>query len=298
VAGLRPAALLLTRVTAEPPALLGPADVRALADRLGLRPTKSLGQNFVIDPNTVRRIVRTAGLQPDDVVVEVGPGLGSLTLALLPAVDRVVAVEVDPVLAAALPDTVAARGPSYVSHLAVVAADALRVHELPGPPPTALVANLPYNVAVPVLLHLLARFPTLARVLVMVQAEVADRLAAAPGSRVYGVPSVKASWYGRVRRAGAVGRAVFWPAPNVDSGLVAIDRGAPPPTTASREQVFAVVDAAFAQRRKSLRAALAGIAGSPAAAEEALRRAGIDPRTRGEALGVGDFARLAEELPA
>ncbi|HEU4491058.1 MAG TPA: 16S rRNA (adenine(1518)-N(6)/adenine(1519)-N(6))-dimethyltransferase RsmA [Jiangellales bacterium] len=276
------------------PRLLGPADVRRLAAELDLRPTRALGQNFVIDHGTVRRIARLAGVGPDDVVVEVGPGLGSLTLALLPGVARVVAVEVDPVLASALPTTVADHAPGLADRLEVVAADALRVEELPGPPPTALVANLPYNVSVPVILHLLEVLPSLRRGLVMVQAEVADRLAAAPGSRTYGVPSVKATWYADVRRVGTVGRSVFWPAPNVDSGLVALDSREPPPTRATREEVFAVVDQAFAQRRKTLRAALAGWAGSPAAAEAALRRAGIDPRARGEQLGVAEFARLAE----
>ncbi|GDY56026.1 ribosomal RNA small subunit methyltransferase A [Streptomyces violaceusniger] len=213
--------------------LLGPADVRELAARLGVRPTKQRGQNFVIDANTVRRIVRTAGVRPDDVVVEVGPGLGSLTLALLEAADRVTAVEIDDVLAAALPATVEARLPHRADRFALVHSDALRVTELPGPTPTALVANLPYNVAVPVLLHMLGRFPTIERTLVMVQSEVADRLAAPPGSKVYGVPSVKAAWYAHVKRAGAIGRNVFWPAPNVDSGLVSLIRRdeprAPPP---------------------------------------------------------------------
>jgi 16S rRNA (adenine1518-N6/adenine1519-N6)-dimethyltransferase len=277
--------------------LLGPAEVRELATRLGARPTKTLGQNFVIDPNTVRRIVRAAEVGPDDHVVEVGPGLGSLTLALLPQVAGVTAVEIDPVLAAQLPETVARHASSYADRLTVVTGDALRVEHLPGPPPTALVANLPYNVAVPVLLHLLERFSSIRRVLVMVQAEVAERLAAAPGSKTYGVPSVKAAWYAEVRRAGTVGRTVFWPAPNVDSGLVAMTRREPPVTTATRQQVFAVVDAAFAQRRKTLRAALAGWAGSAAAAEDALRAAGIEPRTRGEALSVADFARLAAHRP-
>jgi 16S rRNA (adenine1518-N6/adenine1519-N6)-dimethyltransferase len=272
--------------------LLGAGDVRRLAESLGLRPTKSRGQNFVIDANTVRRIVRAAGVAPDDVVVEVGPGLGSLTLALLPGVKRVVAVEVDETLAAALPSTVAEFAPSLADRLEVVTADAMRVTSLPGPDPSALVANLPYNVAVPVLLHLLETFPTLRRVLVMVQKEVADRLAAGPGSRTYGVPSVKAAWYGQVRPAGSVSRTVFWPAPNVDSGLVALQRRDPPPQ-AAREAVFSVVDAAFAQRRKTLRAALSGWAGSAAAAETILRDAGVDPRARGEQLTVEDFARIA-----
>jgi 16S rRNA (adenine1518-N6/adenine1519-N6)-dimethyltransferase len=242
--------------------------------------------------------VRTADVRPDDVVVEVGPGLGSLTLALLEAADRVTAVEIDDVLAAALPATIAARMPGRASHFALVHSDAMRVRELPGPPPTALVANLPYNVAVPVLLHMLETFPTIERTLVMVQAEVADRLAAGPGSKVYGVPSVKAAWYAEVKRAGAIGRNVFWPAPNVDSGLVSLVRRAEPlKTSARRKDVFAVVDAAFAQRRKTLRAALAGWAGSPAAAEAALVAAGVSPQARGEALTVDEFAAIAEHGP-
>jgi len=283
-------------MTSAGPRLLGPADVRSLADRLGIRPTKKRGQNFVIDANTVRRIVRAADLDPADVVVEVGPGLGSLTLALLGSVSRVVAVEVDPQLASALPGTVAELAPGYVDRLEVVAADALRVTELPGPPPTALVANLPYNVAVPVLLHLLALLPSLRKGLVMVQSEVADRLAAPPGSRTYGVPSAKAAWYADVRRAGAVGRTVFWPAPNVDSGLVAWERRDPPAAAASREEVFAVIDAAFAQRRKALRSALRGLAGSTEVVETALAHAGVSPMARGESLGVEEFARIAEGL--
>ena len=267
-------------------------DVRDLADKLDIRPTKTLGQNFVVDANTVRKIVRVADLRSEDVVVEVGPGLGSLTLALLEAVDRVVAVEIDPVLAAELPATVAARGRAG-AEFEVVLADALQVEELPGPAPTALVANLPYNVAVPVLLTMLARFPSLRSGLVMVQSEVADRLVAPPGSRTYGVPSVKTAWYAEARRAGSVPPPVFWPVPRVDSGLVAFTARPAPETTATREEVFAVVDAAFAQRRKTLRAALAGWAGSPALAEEALRAAGIEPSVRGEQLRVEDFARIA-----
>jgi 16S rRNA (adenine1518-N6/adenine1519-N6)-dimethyltransferase len=283
-------------LTSVGPSLLGPTDVRALADRLGIRPTKQRGQNFVIDANTVRRIVREAALGPDDVVVEVGPGLGSLTLALLDVVRRVVAIEVDPVLAAALPETLASYAPEQAGHVDVLAADALRITEIPGPPPTALVANLPYNVSVPVLLHLLALLPSLERGLVMVQSEVADRLAAKPGSKVYGVPSVKAAWYADVRRAGSIGRNVFWPAPNVDSGLVAWTRRDPPVTTATREQVFAVVDAAFAHRRKGLRGALRPMAGSSEEAERVLASVGIEPLARGESLTVGEFARIAEAL--
>ncbi|MGY1814273.1 16S rRNA (adenine(1518)-N(6)/adenine(1519)-N(6))-dimethyltransferase RsmA [Blastococcus sp. SYSU D00820] len=271
--------------------LLGPAAIRDLAQQLDLRPTKSLGQNFLHDANTIRRIVRTAEVRPDDVVLEVGPGLGSLTLGLLPAAAAVTAVEIDPRLAELLPRTVAERAPALAGRLTVVRDDALRVRELPGAPPTALVANLPYNVAVPVLLHLLELLPSLQRALVLVQAEVAERLAAAPGTPAYGVPSVKAAWYGEVRRAGNVGRRVFWPEPNVDSGLVSLVRRDPP--AGDRAATFAVVDAAFATRRKGLRAALARWAGSPAAAEQRLRAAGIDPATRGEQLSVTDFARLA-----
>ena len=272
---------------------LGAAQIREIAARLGIRPTKQWGQNFVVDANTVKRIVRLAGVGPEDVVVEVGPGLGSLTLALLPVAGHVTAVEVDPTLAAALPDTVAALAPHLVDRLSLVAADALHVRELADPQPTALVANLPYNVSVPVVLGFLEHFPTNSRVLVMVQLEVAERLAAKPGSKVYGVPSVKAAWYADVRLAGTVSRSVFWPVPNVDSGLVALTRREPPQTAATREQVFSCIDAAFAQRRKTLRAALAGWAGSAARAEEVLRAAGLDPRTRGEQLGVGEFAAIA-----
>lgn len=280
-------------VEAKTSGYLGAAQIRELAARLGLRPTKQWGQNFVVDANTVKKIVRLAEVGPKDVVVEVGPGLGSLTLALIPEAGHVTAVEVDPALAAALPETVRSLAPAYADRLTLVHADALRVRELPGPPPTALVANLPYNVSVPVVLGFLESFPSLERVLVMVQLEVAERLAAKPGSKVYGVPSVKAAWYADVRLAGTVSRSVFWPVPNVDSGLVSLVRRPAPETTASREDVFACIDAAFAQRRKTLRAALATWAGSPARAEEILRAAGIDPRTRGEQLGVEAFAAIA-----
>jgi 16S rRNA (adenine1518-N6/adenine1519-N6)-dimethyltransferase len=280
-------------VTDGADSLLSPSEIRRLASALGVRPTKTLGQNFVIDANTVRRIVRAADVAPDDVVLEVGPGLGSLTLGLLPSAQRVVAVEIDPVLAGALPGTVAGHRPELGDRLEVVAADALRLDAVPGPPPTALVANLPYNVSVPVLLHLFEVMPSLRHGLVMVQSEVADRLCASPGSRVYGAPSAKSAWWAELRRAGAVSRSVFWPVPNVDSGLVAFTRRDPPSTPASREAVFAVVEAAFAQRRKTLRAALAGWAGSAGAAETALRAAGVDPSTRGEQLDIAAFARIA-----
>ena len=270
--------------------------MRSLAARLDLRPTKQRGQNFVIDANTVRRIVRESRVGPADVVLEVGPGLGSLTLELLGVVDRVVAIELDERLAGLLPETIAEYAPAYADRLEVVTADALRVTSVPGPGPTALVANLPYNVSVPVLLHLMALLPSLERGLVMVQAEVADRLAAKPGSKVYGVPSVKAAWYADVRRAGSIGRNVFWPAPQVDSGLVAWTHRDPPVTDISRERVFAVIDAAFAQRRKGLRGALRELAGSTEAAQAALERAGLDPLARGESLGIGQFVRIAEEL--
>lgn len=279
------------------PRLLGPAEVRALAAELDLRPTKQKGQNFVIDPNTVRRIVRESGITGDDVVVEVGPGLGSLTLAILEVAKSMVAVEIDEVLAQRLPRTIAEYAPDQVDNFSLVLCDALKVTEIPGPPPTALVANLPYNVSVPVLLHLMALLPSLERGLVMVQAEVADRLAAKPGSKVYGVPSIKAAWYADVRRAGAIGRNIFWPAPNVDSGLVAWASRPAPDTTATREQVFAVVDAAFAQRRKTLRATLKSLVGGDGErAEAAIVAAGVDPQLRGEVLEIGSFVAIAEQL--
>jgi 16S rRNA (adenine1518-N6/adenine1519-N6)-dimethyltransferase len=282
-----------------PAQMLGPTEIRELAARLAVMPSKRLGQNFVVDAGTVIRIVALARLQPDDVVLEVGPGFGSLTLPLLAAARRVLAVEIDPVLAAELPATVAARAPGLAGRLEVVTADAARITELPGDPPTALVANLPYNVAVPVVLHLLATFPSLRRGLVMVQAEVADRMSAPPGSRTYGIPSAKLAWFAEVRRAGSVPRSVFWPVPRVDSGLVAFtvhDRfgaGAGAAGGAGRREVFAVIDAAFAQRRKTLRAALAGWAGSPDEAQRRLQEAGIDPGLRGESLGIAEFTRIA-----
>lgn len=277
--------------------LLGGGDVRALATELGIRPTKRLGQNFVTDPNTVRRIVRAARLSHDDVVLEVGPGLGSLTLALLPHARAVIAVEIDPVLAGRLPATVAARLPQFADRLEVVTADAMRVPQL-SQAPTALVANLPYNIAVPVVLHLLQAVPSIRTVLVMVQKEVADRLAAAPGSRVYGIPSVKARWYCDVEAAGSIGTSVFWPVPHVESGLVRMTRREPPVSSAGREATFAVIDGAFSQRRKTLRSALATLAGSPALAERALVAAGVDPSLRGEQLDVAAFARIADGLEA
>ncbi|MFF4893034.1 16S rRNA (adenine(1518)-N(6)/adenine(1519)-N(6))-dimethyltransferase RsmA [Micromonospora chersina] len=279
--------------------LLGPAEIRELAARLGVSPTKKLGQNFVHDPNTVRRIVTTAGLAPDDVALEVGPGLGSLTLALLPVAAHVHAVELDPALAAALPETAARFAGPDAARLTVHPGDALRVTagDLADPAPTALVANLPYNVAVPVVLHLLAELPSLRHGLVMVQKEVADRLVAGPGSKVYGIPSVKLAWYARSRAAGKVPPNVFWPVPNVDSGLVAFTRREPPRADVPREAVFAVVDAAFAQRRKTLRAALAGWAGGPDRAAAALTAAGVDPGARGESLTVEQFAAIAASAP-
>ncbi|MDX6307901.1 MAG: rRNA (adenine1518-N6/adenine1519-N6)-dimethyltransferase [Nocardioidaceae bacterium] len=277
------------------PRLLGPADVRLLASRLALRPTKKRGQNFVTDPNTVRRIVSTAGVLPGESVLEVGPGLGSLTLGLLAAGGVVTAVEIDDGLAAALGQTVAEYAPAQAAALTVVRADAMRTRV--DSAPTALVANLPYNVAVPVLLHLWEVQPSLRRALVMVQLEVAKRLVAGPGSRVYGVPSVKLSWYASARLAGVIGRSVFWPAPHVDSALVAMERRDPPVTTVDRERVFEVVDAGFGQRRKMLRSSLAALA-SPRSAEQVLLAAGVAPTERAERLTIEDFGRIAGHLAA
>ena len=274
--------------------LLGPVEIRELAAALGVTPTKRLGQNFVHDPNTVRRIVAAAELSPDDRVVEVGPGLGSLTLGLLDEAAHVTALEIDDRLAQQLGKTVELRAPSAAHKLDIVHMDALKTsqRDVSGEP-TALVANLPYNVSVPVLLHLLAEFPSIRRVLVMVQKEVADRLAAKPGTKIYGVPSVKAAFYGEVSQAGTIGKHVFWPAPNIESGLVRIDVD-PERDRSVRDKVFPLIDAAFAQRRKTLRSTLASVYGSAAEAEAALREAGIDLGLRGEKLGVEDFVRLGE----
>jgi len=273
--------------------LLGATEIRALAASLNATPTKKLGQNFVIDPNTVRRIVSQAHVCETDIVVEIGPGLGSLTLALLPNVAKVLAVEIDPVLAGALPMTVALHAPNLEANLTVINADAMRVNELPTNP-THLVANLPYNVSVPVVLHFLETFPSLQEILVMVQAEVADRMAAGPGSKIYGVPSVKMAWYGDVTKAGAVGRNVFWPAPNVDSGLVRLVRKNREFDPKLRELTFRIVDAAFGQRRKTLRTALGAILGSPQDVEGILRDAGVDSGLRGEQLSLQDFVAIAQ----
>ncbi len=270
--------------------LLGAREVRLLADRLGVSPSKSRGQNFVVDPGVVRRIVSLAGVRPGERVLEVGPGLGSLTLALVEAGASVVAVEVDPVLAEALPGTVSDRLGGVVD---VVVADALSAFDLPGAPPVRLVANLPYNVAVPIVLTALERLPSLTSMLVMVQAEVGARLAASPGSKVYGVPSVKAAWWCDVRVAAPVSRRVFWPAPHVDSCLVSLVRREPLGPEALRRRAFGLVDAAFAQRRKTLRGALAQVYGSPDAAATALVAAGLDPGARGETLTARQYAALA-----
>jgi 16S rRNA (adenine1518-N6/adenine1519-N6)-dimethyltransferase len=272
--------------------LLGPNEIRSLAASLDLAPTKKLGQNFLLDPNTVRRIVAAADVVAGERVVEIGPGLGSLTLGLIEAGASVTAVEIDRRLAALLPETATGMGAPDGS-LEVVSADALEITELPGDP-VALVANLPYNVSVPVLLHVLETFPGIQRGLVMVQAEVGERLAAGPGSRIYGIPSLKAAWYADVRLAGRIGRAVFWPAPNVDSVLVRLDRHEPPGTDDERRRVFALVDAAFGQRRKMLRQSLSGVLGPDAAA--IIEAAGVDPTARGERLTVADFLAIARTV--
>lgn len=275
--------------------LLTASQIRAVADRLDLRPTKRLGQNFVFDGNTVRRIVDLAGVGSGDVVLEVGPGLGSLTLGLLPVVDSVVAVEIDPVLASALPDTVQRLAPEHAAALTVLAADALRISagDLPVAP-TALVANLPYNVSVPVLLHLLGELPSLTSGLVMVQREVGERFAAGPGSRSYGVPSAKGAWFVKAAVVATVPRSVFWPVPNVDSVLVRMARVDPPQCRSSRQEVFTLIDAAFSQRRKMLRSALADWAGSTASAEALLAAAGVDPTRRGETLALEEFVAISD----
>ena len=275
--------------------LLGAAEIRELAAQLDLKPSKSLGQNFVIDSNVCTKIVRTAGVTSDDIALEIGPGLGSLTLAMLEVAKSVIAVEIDPRLAQQLPLTVAEHF-EHPENLIVINKDALAVHDLPVAP-TVLVANLPYNVSVPVLLHLLEKFPTLRTGVVMVQAEVADRLAAKPGGKEYGIPSVKAAWWADVKNVGTVSRSIFWPAPNVDSKLVGFTRRQTAGSEESRAKVFTIIDAAFAQRRKMLRSALSGLYGSSSAAEAILIKAGIDPTLRGEALQVESFCKIAAVAP-
>jgi len=286
--------LTLPSAETSEPTLLGATEIRALAASLNITPTKKLGQNFVIDPNTVRRIVTQSHVGANDVVVEIGPGLGSLTLALLPNVSKVVAVEIDSVLAEALPATIALHAPKLKDNLTVINTDAMKIVSLPHSP-THLVANLPYNVSVPVVLHFLETFPSIREILVMVQSEVADRMAAGPGSKIYGVPSVKLAWYGDVVKAGSVGRNVFWPAPNVDSGLIRLVRKERNLDPELRETLFSIVDAAFGQRRKTLRTALGSALGSPQAVEALLRSAGIDPGLRGEQLSLADFVAIAQQ---
>jgi len=275
--------------------LLGAAQIRELAAALELKPSKSLGQNFVIDSNVCTKIVRIAAVGPTDIALEIGPGLGSLTLALLDSAASVVAVEIDSRLAGQLPITVANLF-EHPENLTVLNQDALSIQSLPVNP-TVLVANLPYNVSVPVLLHLLEKFESLRTGVVMVQAEVADRLAAKPGTKEYGIPSVKAAWWAEVKGAGSVSRSVFWPAPNVDSKLVSFTRRQTPGDEVLRRKVFTIIDAAFAQRRKMLRSALSSLYGSSSAAEQILKRADIDPTLRGEALEISSFCAIAAVAP-
>lgn len=282
--------------------LLGADDIHQLAAQAGIQPTKKLGQNFMCDPQTIRRIVTIAGVQPGDQVVEVGPGLGSLTLGLLGAGAHVTTVEIDPKLNAQLPQTVERFQPQNADNLTTVLSDALAIEtadQLPGidpDKPFALVSNLPYNVATPILLTLLARFSNLSSACVLVQSEVADRLSAGPGSKIYGVPSVKLRWYGEAKNAGKVARSVFWPVPNVDSSLVSFTRwpqGSPQALRAQdyqlQERTFALIEAAFLQRRKTLRAAL-----RDQLSAEQIQAAGIDPMLRGEKLTLEQFAALAQ----
>lgn len=272
--------------------LLGATEIRSLATELELRPTKKLGQNFVIDPNTIRKIVSAANLESTDKVVEIGPGLGSLTLGLLEKVHQLIAIEFDSKLAAKLSETLMQKAPS--SECQIVHADAMAVSSLDFEP-DALVANLPYNISVPVILHFLEQFPSISKALVLVQAEVAARLVAGPGSKTYGSPSAKLAWYGKASAAGVVSRNIFWPVPNVDSALVFFEKRTEPLEVQQRQEVFRVIDGAFSQRRKTLRQALSNWAGSPAKAEEILVRAGVSPQARGEDLGIDDFIEVAKQ---
>ncbi len=274
--------------------LLGAAEIREIAERIGVRPTKKLGQNFVVDANTCRKIVKSADVGPDDVALEIGPGLGSLTLAMLETAKSVIAIEIDDRLALELPITADRHGFDS-SKLTIITADAMQICELPANP-TVLVANLPYNVSVPVLLRFLELFPTLRSGVVMVQSEVADRLVAKPNSKTYGSPSVKAAWWADLTSAGTVSRSIFWPVPNVDSSLVRFVRHESAGDEELRRATFRIIDAAFAQRRKMMRAALSDICGGSAQASAVIEQSGIDPTIRGEALELGDFIKIAITL--
>lgn len=274
--------------------LLGAAEIREIAERIGVRPTKKLGQNFVVDANTCRKIVKSADVGPEDVALEIGPGLGSLTLAMLESAKEVIAIEIDDRLAAELPETAKRHGFDS-DKLTIINQDAMGISTLPVEP-TILVANLPYNVSVPVLLRFLELFPTLRSGVVMVQSEVADRLVAKPNSKTYGSPSVKATWWADLSSAGTVSRSIFWPVPNVDSSLVRFVRHQSAGDEALRKVVFKIIDAAFAQRRKMMRAALSDMCGSSAAASAIIEASGIDPTIRGEALELSDFIKIAITL--
>lgn len=274
--------------------LLGAAEIREIAERIGVRPTKKLGQNFVVDANTCRKIVKSAGVESSDVALEIGPGLGSLTLAMLECAREVIAIEIDSRLAAELPETAKRHGFAQ-SKLTIITQDAMQVSKLPSDP-TVLVANLPYNVSVPVLLLFLELFPTLRAGVVMVQSEVADRLVAKPNSKTYGSPSVKAAWWADLTSAGTVSRSIFWPVPNVDSSLVRFVRHESAGDEALRKSTFKIIDAAFAQRRKMMRAALSDLCGGSAAASTIIEASGIDPTIRGEALELSDFIKIAITL--
>ena len=274
--------------------LLGAAEIREIAERIGVRPTKKLGQNFVVDANTCRKIVKSADVGPGDVALEIGPGLGSLTLAMLETAKSVIAIEIDDRLALELPITADRHGFNS-SKLTIITADAMQISELPANP-TVLVANLPYNVSVPVLLRFLELFPTLRSGVVMVQSEVADRLVAKPDSKTYGSPSVKAAWWADLTSAGTVSRSIFWPVPNVDSSLVRFVRHESAGDEVLRKATFKIIDAAFAQRRKMMRAALSDICGGSAQASAIIEQSGIDPTIRGEALELADFIKIAITL--
>ena len=274
--------------------LLVAAEIREIAERIGLRPTKKLGQNFVVDANTCRKIVKSADVGPTDIALEIGPGLGSLTLAMLESASEVIAIEIDERLAAELPETAERHGFDS-SKLTIINQDAMGITTLPKDP-TVLVANLPYNVSVPVLLRFLELFPTLRSGVVMVQSEVADRLVAKPNSKTYGSPSVKATWWADLTSAGTVSRSIFWPVPNVDSSLVRFVRHESAGDESLRKATFKIIDAAFAQRRKMMRAALSDLCGGSAAASSIIEASGIDPTIRGEALQLSDFIKIAITL--
>ena len=268
---------------------LGAARVRELLTRHGVTPSRALGQNFVVDPNTIRKTLSVARVSPTDRVLEIGPGAGSLTLGLAASSPSVVAIERDDRLIPLLEEVLSNR-----RNVEIINGDAMEA-DLAATRATSVVSNLPYNMAALLVLKVLEEAPEIQSLTVMTQKEVGERLAAGPGTKTYGATSVLVAYFALARVEAQVSRRAFWPVPRVDSVLVRIDRR-PEPDQESRQSLFEVVKAAFSQRRKTLRNSLAELAGSASAAEDLIRQAGVDPSRRPETLSLDDFLMLARRL--